>query len=95
MKVARGDPVPPTLLEIVQEFLKSREIWLQPVGWQPRTQRICHWLSNAVPLKTHRVAQVVTVRNGEIADFRPFYWRAPAYIAAAQTDKTEAIGESK
>lgn len=31
------------------------------------------------------MAQVVTVRNGKIVDFRPFYWNVPAYIAAAQT----------
>ena len=29
------------------------------------------------------MAQVVTVRNGEIVDFRPFYWNVPAYVAAA------------
>ena len=30
------------------------------------------------------MAQVVTVRNGKITDFRPFYWNVPAYISAAQ-----------
>ena len=29
------------------------------------------------------MAQVVTVRNGKIVDFRPFYWNVPAYVAAA------------
>ena len=29
------------------------------------------------------MAQVVTVRQGKITDFRPFYWNVPAYIAAA------------
>ncbi len=29
------------------------------------------------------MVQVVTVRNGKIVDFRPFYWNAPAYVAAA------------
>ncbi len=29
------------------------------------------------------MAQVVTVRNGKITDFRPFYWNVPAYVAAA------------
>ena len=29
------------------------------------------------------MAQVVTVRNGKIVDFRPFYWNIPAYVAAA------------
>ena len=30
------------------------------------------------------MAQVVTVRNGKIVEFRPFYWNVPAYTAAAQ-----------
>ena len=30
------------------------------------------------------MAQVVTVRDGKITDFRPFYWNVPAYVAAAQ-----------
>ena len=30
------------------------------------------------------MAQVVTVKNGKITDFRPFYWNVPAYIRAAQ-----------
>lgn len=29
------------------------------------------------------MTQVVTVRNGKIVDFRPFYWNVPAYVAAA------------
>lgn len=29
------------------------------------------------------MVQVVTVRNGKIVDFRPFYWNVPAYVAAA------------
>ena len=29
------------------------------------------------------MAQIVTVKNGEITDFRPFYWNVPAYVAAA------------
>ena len=29
------------------------------------------------------MAQVVTVRNGKIAEFRPFYWHVPDYIQAA------------
>jgi ketosteroid isomerase-like protein len=29
------------------------------------------------------MAQVVTVRNGKIVEFRPFYWNVPAYVAAA------------
>ena len=29
------------------------------------------------------MAQVVTVLNGKIVDFRPFYWNVPAYVAAA------------
>ena len=41
------------------------------------------------------MAQVVTVRNGKIIDFRPFYWNVPAYIAAALTDKTESMEELK
>ena len=30
------------------------------------------------------MAQVVTVKNGKITDFRPFYWNVPAYISAAR-----------
>ncbi len=30
------------------------------------------------------MVQVVTVKNGVITDFRPFYWNVPAYFAAAQ-----------
>ena len=30
------------------------------------------------------MAQVVTVRDGKITDFRPFYWNVPAYTQAAQ-----------
>ena len=30
------------------------------------------------------MAQVVTVRNGKIIEFRPFYWNVPAYTAAAK-----------
>ncbi len=29
------------------------------------------------------MAQVVTVKEGKITDFRPFYWNVPAYVAAA------------
>ena len=29
------------------------------------------------------MAQVVTMRNGKIVEFRPFYWNVPAYVAAA------------
>ncbi len=29
------------------------------------------------------MAQVVTVRNGRITEFRPFYWNVPEYVAAA------------
>ena len=31
------------------------------------------------------MAQVITVQNGKITDFRPFYWNVPSYVAAAQT----------
>lgn len=30
------------------------------------------------------MAQVVTVRDGKIVEFRPFYWNIPAYVAAAR-----------
>ena len=30
------------------------------------------------------MVQVVTVRNGKIIEFRPFYWNVPAYVAAAK-----------
>lgn len=29
------------------------------------------------------MAQVVTVQNGRITEFRPFYWDVPEYVAAA------------
>ena len=29
------------------------------------------------------MTQVVTVKEGKITDFRPFYWNVPAYVAAA------------
>ena len=29
------------------------------------------------------MAQIVTIKNGEITDFRPFYWNVPTYVAAA------------
>ncbi len=29
------------------------------------------------------MTQVVTVKDGKITDFRPFYWNVPAYVAAA------------
>ncbi len=29
------------------------------------------------------MVQVVTVKNGKITEFRPFYWNVPAYAAAA------------
>jgi ketosteroid isomerase-like protein len=31
------------------------------------------------------MAQVVTVKNGRITEFRPFYWNVPDYVAAART----------
>lgn len=30
----------------------------------------------------HPMVQVVTVENGKITDFRPFYWHVPDYVAA-------------
>ncbi len=30
------------------------------------------------------MVQKVTVENGKITEFRPFYWNVPAYTAAAQ-----------
>ena len=31
------------------------------------------------------MTQVVTVKDGKITDFRPFYWNVPAYAAAARS----------
>ena len=31
------------------------------------------------------MTQVVTVKDGRITDFRPYYWNVPAYVAAART----------
>lgn len=36
------------------------------------------------------MAQVVTVREGKITEFRPFYWNVPAYIAASGDGATQA-----
>ncbi len=30
------------------------------------------------------MTQVITVKEGKITDFRPFYWNVPAYVAAAR-----------
>ncbi|PVZ96291.1 nuclear transport factor 2 family protein [Amnibacterium flavum] len=30
------------------------------------------------------MAQVVTVKNGRITEFRPFYWNVPEYVAASR-----------
>ncbi len=30
------------------------------------------------------MVQVVTVKEGKIIDFRPFYWHVPDYVAAAE-----------
>ena len=35
------------------------------------------------------MAQVITVRDGKIVEFKPFYWNVPAYTAAAQSSGTE------
>ena len=32
------------------------------------------------------MVQVVTVRQGLITDFRPFYWDVPSYVSAARPD---------
>ena len=34
------------------------------------------------------MTQVITVKDGKITDFRPFYWNVPAYVAAA----TQSLG---
>ena len=31
------------------------------------------------------MVQVVTVKNGKITDFRPYYWNVPSYVASCQT----------
>ena len=31
------------------------------------------------------MAQIVTVKDGKITDFRPFYWNVPSYVAAARS----------
>ena len=36
------------------------------------------------------MTQVVTVKQGRIIDFRPFYWNTPAYIAAAERGAAES-----
>lgn len=33
-------------------------------------------------LLDHPMAQVVTVKDGKISEFRPFYWNVPDYMAA-------------
>ena len=32
----------------------------------------------------HPMVQVITVKNGLITEFRPFYWHVPDYVAAKQ-----------
>ncbi len=36
----------------------------------------------------HPMVQVITVKEGKIMDFRPFYWHVPDYIAAQKGLKT-------
>ena len=35
------------------------------------------------------MTQVVTVEEGKITAFRPFYWNVPAYVAAAHQRATQ------
>ena len=35
-------------------------------------------------MQDYPMVQVVTVRDGKIIDFRPFYWNVPEYVAAAE-----------
>ncbi len=37
----------------------------------------------------HPMAQVVTVKDGRITEFRPFYWNVPDYVAAAGSRRRE------
>lgn len=41
------------------------------------------------------MVQVVTVRNGKIVDFRPFYWNVPAYVAAAALEIPTTADEKR
>ena len=44
------------------------------------------------------MVQAITVKDGAITDFRPFYWNVPAYSAAAEaasSSPTEAPGRIK
>ncbi|VUC35941.1 unnamed protein product [Clonostachys rosea] len=36
----------------------------------------------------HPMVQVITVKDGKITDFRPFYWHVPDYVSAQKGLKT-------
>ena len=38
----------------------------------------------------HPMVQVITVKDGKISDFRPFYWNVPDYVAAQMGKKIES-----
>ena len=44
--------------------------------------------------QTLPMAQVVTVKDGMITDFRPFYWDVPAYINAANPGTSKSVLEA-
>ena len=40
------------------------------------------------------MAQVVTVKDGQITDFRPFYWNVPAYVAAHSSVRWSGVTQT-
>ena len=40
----------------------------------------------------HPMVQVITVKEGKITDFRPFYWHVPDYVAAQKGLNTSQFG---
>jgi len=37
------------------------------------------------------MVQVITVKNGKITEFRPFYWNVPEFVAAAKSNYEQEI----
>ena len=60
-----------------QQWFESDNVVVVVCRFKTRSRR--NGSSQDLPM-----AQVVTVKDGRITDFRPFYWNVPAYIEAAQ-----------
>ena len=60
-----------------QQWFESDNVVVVVCRFKTRSRR--NGSSQDLPM-----AQVVTVKDGRITDFRPFYWNVPAYVGAAQ-----------